>query len=238
VDTDGDGIPDDEAVLLPPFEVNGNDPDTFDWEGYWEWLNDISEDEYSEDEMGGASEMLDFASDGAGYHAEAKTSIYDKKKETNQVTKLNSGNINSLPSNYSALKKYLTELKNTNSSLNKLVNEAVTTESYNGGLWEAGVVTVVSANGNIIGSQAVNGNGPNNLISTDTVNAAIENIKGNYEGEVSAFFYHDHKTAGPITDSDIATGAVYGVTVDSKEWRYAVSCLLFKRRNGFGRRKC
>jgi hypothetical protein len=31
VDTDGDGIPDDEAVLLPAYTVNGNKSDTFDW---------------------------------------------------------------------------------------------------------------------------------------------------------------------------------------------------------------
>jgi hypothetical protein len=28
IDTDGDGIND--ALLMPPFEVNGNDPETFD----------------------------------------------------------------------------------------------------------------------------------------------------------------------------------------------------------------
>jgi hypothetical protein len=35
IDTNGDGIND--ALLMPPFEVDGNDPDTFDWEGYWAW---------------------------------------------------------------------------------------------------------------------------------------------------------------------------------------------------------
>jgi hypothetical protein len=65
VDTDGDGIPDDEAVLLPPFEVNGNDPDTFDWEGYWEWLaeNDLDDgtDDFWFEDYGYASGDANFA---------------------------------------------------------------------------------------------------------------------------------------------------------------------------------
>ncbi len=46
IDTDGDGQND--TVQMDPFIVDGNDPDTFDWEGYWEWLdgNNIDPEDY------------------------------------------------------------------------------------------------------------------------------------------------------------------------------------------------
>lgn len=33
--------PEEDTWQLPPFEVNGNDPDTFDWDGYYDWLDDM-----------------------------------------------------------------------------------------------------------------------------------------------------------------------------------------------------
>lgn len=42
IDTDDDGEVD--TLQLDPFVVNGNDPETFDWEGFWDYLDSLEFD--------------------------------------------------------------------------------------------------------------------------------------------------------------------------------------------------
>lgn len=41
--------PEEDTWQLPPFEVNGNDPETFDWEGFYDYLDQAEDTSHADD---------------------------------------------------------------------------------------------------------------------------------------------------------------------------------------------